>query len=370
MIKFYILLIIVIFIFYFYKKNNYKNGYTNYNHYRNTCNSSNHHEKPKWPQNSNLIYKHNYNGTWYYNKNNIKHIHDYPFGNKLPNYFYNLINKNTYIINIPEHYAFGNKLSSYFYHLTIAYINNKNCVINNIDNINNKLIKLLIPKISIITNNCPYYLINNLNNIKGINKPSFWEHKQYFKYIHPINKKNCIFNKDTSYTKDCIIHFRCSDIPFVKHQQYHLLKFNWFLKSIKICLKKIKINKIYILNCSDHLSNNNNNKKKCKEWSKLLGIFLEYNLNINFEIMCNNIKDDIFYMLNSKCLISSGGSLSFTLGMLTDNIFIYPTNSTDSKNLNCSLTPIRDNSICLKKDFIKHKDIKDYNKLNNNLLYG
>jgi len=98
--------------------------------------------------------------------------------------------------------------------------------------------------------------------------------------------------------------------------------------------------------------------------------YIKNEFNIETEVMCNDIKKDILYMLNSKCLISSGSSLSFCLGMLNDTIFVFPSPATDDKISECIDKPIRKKSICLKKRFIKHKDVSDYYTMNNSLFYS
>ena len=131
-------------------------------------------------------------------------------------------------------------------------------------------------------------------------------------------------------------------------------------------MEKTTIKKITILNCNKHISKDKNNK--CIEWGNLLGEYLKKQFNIDYEISCGSLEDDMHYMLNSKCLISTAGSLSFCLGILSDNIFVYPSNGTDKKINKCEAV-IRENSFCLEKDFIKHNDVDDYNNMNNNLLY-
>lgn len=279
-------------------------------------------------------------------------------------------NKSDIYINfmLPD-YPLGNILSMYMYFLTISFIEGKNMNIVNYNYNNNKfkLVQLLLPQKIKITRPCPQYLKDEYTKLKKYLNVNFWEHKKIVKYIYPLLKENIIYKKNRKYIKDCIIHFRCSDVPFVKHPQYHLLKFNWFKKAMNICLKKTNIKKITILNCNKHFSKDQNNK--CLEWTQLLGEYLKNEFNIGYEISCGSLEDDMHYMLNSKCLISSSGSLSFCLGILTNNIFVYPSNSNDDEIDKCEVVSIRKNSFCLEKEFIKHYEVDDYNNMNNNLFY-
>jgi len=268
-------------------------------------------------------------------------------------------------IELPT-YAFGNVLSSYFYYLTKAYSENKNLYITNYNNSHFKELRKLLPREIIIYNK--YVYDSNSNDLNSVSPASIWNKIKLLQNIIPILKDNILFKKNKKYSKDCIIHYRCSDIPFVRQHGYHLLKFKWYKNAIKECFKKTSINKIYILNCNNHLSNDKN-KNKCIEWCDLLINYINSELNIKAIQMCNNIEKDILYMLNSKCLISSGSSLSFSLGMLSDNIFVYPSYSTDYERRGCTDKQLRKNSICLEKDFIKHKGVKDYYKLDNSLFY-
>ena len=56
---------------------------------------------------------------------------------------------------------------------------------------------------------------------------------------------------------DCVIHFRCSDTPFVKHDSYHLIKYSWYREAMTVALEHYQIKKIYILNCSSHCKDEN-----------------------------------------------------------------------------------------------------------------
>ena len=280
---------------------------------------------------------------------------------------------NTLNIKLPN-YAFGNVLSSYFYYVTKAYLENKNLYITNYNDNHFKEFRKLLPEKIIIHNKYIHNSnTNNLNKLKSIFPESMWSDRtpsrHFLSNTISIIKDNTLITKNTKYNIDCIIHFRCSDIPFYKPQGYNLLKFKWYKNALNLCLKKTSINKIYILNCNKHLSSDKN-KKKCIEWCKLLMDYINNEFNIKTEIMCNDIEKDILYMLNSKCLISSGSSFSFCLGMLSDNIFVYPSYANDDKILECVDEPIRKKSICLKKDFIKHKDVSDYYIMNNSLFYS
>ncbi len=270
-----------------------------------------------------------------------------------------------YHVTLPN-FHIGNKLSSYFYFLTIAYITNENLVIDNLDKPENDIIKLQIPQESSIPDDCPIFLTTKLETIKSIAPESFWSHHQYFKYIYPVIKKNSLYNPNIQYIKECVIHFRCSDVPFVKHGRYHLLKFNWYLNCLRLVLREMNLSKITILNCNAHLSKDTN---KCQEWTNLLGRFLKDNLNIEYEVLCHSLKEDLLYMLNARALISSGGSLSFSAGLLSNNLFIYPSSSLENETINCHKHQIRQNSYCLNKVFIRHSEVDDYHHLDNKLFY-
>ena len=260
-------------------------------------------------------------------------------------------------------YALGNILSHYFYHIALAWRNNKRLIVRS-NKSNNKLVKKL-PKMVILKESCPDFIRNYNFGVVDKAGVSLWIHQDIWKYLIPIIYDTMSNISDLTIPSfDCVIHFRCSDIPFNRHKFYHLLKYEWYKKAINMCLKKQKINEIIILNCNTNYTRDSNNL--CLKWGKDLGNYLYKYFKISYKILCNDVNEDFIIMKNSKCLISSGSSLSFFAGLSSKNLFIYPSTGTDYKIEKCHI--MRNNSICIPKLFIKHNEVSDYKKLNKDLF--
>jgi hypothetical protein len=152
------------------------------------------------------------------------------------------INKNTlynyknieYFYNSPS--QLGNTICSYFYDYALSICNKTdfNTNIYNYDII--KYLPTYIP-----FNNELYNKLNENNiTIQMINSKysmCFWHCDEEWIYnlwnilrsiIHNILNKSIIDSNLQNNIKYPIIHFRCADVPFIKHNQYYLQKYSFF----------------------------------------------------------------------------------------------------------------------------------------------
>jgi hypothetical protein len=214
-----------------------------------------------------------------------------------------------------------------------------------------------------------YYvkLINqnvNLNDFYKIQAYAFWsilDGKD--EIIHTIMKPlmNSIFN--SAFKKSGIkgkisvpiIHFRCSDIPFVRHPQYFLQKLSFFDDA----LTKFNLDdkNIIILHNSSHLSNPDN-QEMCSFYVNNIKQYLE-DLEYNIEITTDNLIQDFANMFYAPFVISTGGSFSFMSGFFGYGKFISTTHGLYGER-----GSIKDcdkcSDIILKNYNIDHADIQDY----------
>ena len=167
---------------------------------------------------------------------------------------------------------------------------------------------------------------------KGCWNPSYFsntkKYAEFWKKKIPALKEQLVkieVTPNNHYQNTAIIHFRCSDVPFIKHRHYPLLPKKYF-KFISKQLYKYNINKIIIMTCNTH------NKhlladKKCPEYSNIIKRWLGKYLNINIKIdnSCMSVKDTYAAFLGCKVLVSTGGSFSFIPGLLKGKHFISPT---------------------------------------------
>ena len=159
---------------------------------------------------------------------------------------------------------------------------------------------------------------------------------------------------------DCVIHFRCSDVPFCRHESYHLIKYSWYREAIIVALEHYQIENIQILSCVSH--NVNDYNYLCKDLAYDLGKFILDEFGIPFQISCGTIEEDMGMMYKSKVLITGISSFSFFAGLASNNLFIIPTMDKED-DIQPLLPPeksCRDNMIVIKKAFIRHRDIDDY----------
>lgn len=275
-------------------------------------------------------------------------------------WIYMIITRKELFTKVKVH-SIGNTLSSYFTSYIYSCKNNKQFEINTdhkSEIIKNLPSSLPIRKIDIDVN-----MIEN-----HIEESTLWESNfKIWKDLQPV-VRHCI-NSSLEKSKivrpkyDCVIHFRCSDTPFVRHVSYHLLKYSWYRKAICVALRYKKIRKIHILMCNNHIRHKLS--YLCNNLVTDLQDFISRTFDIPSIVICNSSEEDFSIMYNSKVLISGGiSSFSFFAGLASDNLFILPTFEKDDdseiQHYSC-----RKNMIFIRKEFIKHKNIYDYSNIKN-----
>lgn len=116
-----------------------------------------------------------------------------------------------------------------------------------------------------------------------------------------------------------VVHFRCSDSPFNKHNEYHIPKASsvtWMAQQIK----KRGYNKITMLSCNSHRSLDQNSCQKYSEY--YAQIFSDAGIEV--QTQCNSILFDFALMVHSPVLVAlNASSFSFMAGVAKDpNNFI------------------------------------------------
>ena len=179
-----------------------------------------------------------------------------------------------------------------------------------------------------------------------------------------------IINNNPKDNDIAIIHLRCSDVPFVRHIDYHLQTSEYYTFVFDI-LKKHNIKKVKIMLCTQHGTNDLANIK-CSEYAnKIIEWGLQNDLNMSKDIVCLSSEYETYKnLLSCKILVSTGGSFSFIPGIIkaleNKEFFISPLFYTEDKdNLK---TDQWYNELVNKvhwsmynKKPILHSSIKDYN---------
>lgn len=118
-------------------------------------------------------------------------------------------------------------------------------------------------------------------------------------------------NLPTIATQHPVVHFRCSDSPFNKHNEYHIPKASsvaWMAQQIK----NRGYNKVTMLSCNTHRSLDQNSCQKYSEY--YAQIFNAAGLEV--QTQCNSILADFAMMVHSPLLVAlNASSFSFMAGI-------------------------------------------------------
>ena len=152
-----------------------------------------------------------------------------------------------------------------------------------------------------------------------------------------------------------IIHFRCADVPFVKHPQYYLQKYSFF----KTALEKIPFNEdktVIIMYYLNHLADENK-VSACNVYLKNLAEYIN-NLGYNCKFQSKENYEDFADLFNAPYVISTGGSFSFMSGFFGNGTFISTEHCENESNCceNCN--------VFLKNYNIPHSLIDSYYDIN------
>lgn len=227
----------------------------------------------------------------------------------------------------------------------------------------NKILKKL--PTSQYVKECSSYSYLNITPMK--NQVTAWSNEHGFQIFKKINKlvhqtmEKIILkqNKQNKKIYDVVIHLRCSDSPFNKHVDYHLLKYSWYIKALNIISRKlgkytkdlrigILFNPYHQTNCSEQTKNRR--IKSAKEYYYYFRQELEKYVNV-IDLDSGTVEEDFALMYRSRSLIAAKSSMSFMAGVGSNNITIYPNNS----KIN-----IREGFIMLEPEILKHDKVKTY----------
>ena len=290
--------------------------------------------------------------------NNILHISDLKniyktninidIGNYLCNYFCNLG------LSIIEKKAFTFKLDN------VNFIKNLPSFIKYDDKMYNKMYNKIHTNFKLrgITLNIMKDIVQHQSNIlwfmsNNINY-NFWICMKDL--IHKILDEALIKSNLKKQIDYPVIHFRCADTPFARHSKYHFQKYKFY----KEILNKINIdtninyNKVILLSCSFHRSDNNI-KKACDIYTNSLSDYLK-SINYSSQIECKSNIEDFATLFYAPVVISISSSFSFMSGFFGKGIFYSAGLQESDKKTNCTLC----NKFLINKYDVKHSSIDDY----------
>ncbi len=219
----------------------------------------------------------------------------------------------------PNPYALGNILNSYFYYLYAEDPNNHITEIDYQDIYNAKEPDLLafyktlqwqhktmFPFISVMNESWNQY------NIDGSPKKNYL---LYWQYVRPHIQQHFNQYLERITVQQPIMHFRCSDIPFNKAAQYHIIT----RKSVAWIAEKIKnagYDNATMLVCNEYLTWDY--KNSCQKYADFYQQqFAQHGISVQQQ--CDDVYSDFARMYYAPLLISlNGSSYSFMAGVAKD----------------------------------------------------
>jgi hypothetical protein len=259
----------------------------------------------------------------------------------------------------------GNTLCSYFYDYALSICNKQDFICKTDDY---DIIKYLPEQIPFDSNIYDQFQKNNINDelINTKCTMCLWHCDDQWIYnlwtiLKPtINKilDNAIQKSNLkSNIKYPIIHFRCADIPFVKHNQYYLQKYSFFKDALEKVIFNDNDKTVIIMYYLNHLSDDN--KISC--CNKYLNNLVKYisDLGYNCILQSKSKFEDFSDLFNAPYVISTGGSFSFMSGFFGNGTFISTEHC--EENNNCC----KDCGNFLQNYNIHHKLIDSYYDVDN-----
>ena len=246
-------------------------------------------------------------------RKNLNHFENInlDIGNAMCSYFYNLglsilkkedyISNNNYYGNVYNDHFFFKSLPQfikYEYDDIYECLTSKNITIDNFGN-----------QWDVST----WELINN-------ERYEFWNCMKPL--IHKIlddTFKQCELVKNLN---NPIIHFRCADTPFSKHEGYNFQYYQFFKSSLEKISTKLnkKYDKVDIMSCSFHHSGKTE-QNSCSIYAKSLQDYLK-KIGYQSDVICNSNIDDFATLFYSPAVISTYSSFSFMSGFFGKGMFI------------------------------------------------
>jgi hypothetical protein len=260
----------------------------------------------------------------------------------------------------------GNHICRYFYHYSLSILEKKD--FNNPIISNANFIKYLPDKIPYdpilynkfisakltydIVKNMPefsmwYVIDKNILSLWTILKPT----------IHNILDNAFIKSNLKKIVKNPVIHFRCSDVPFIQSRDYFLQKYEFFKIALSKINKSVPNKNIILLSCTSHKSNNTNSIT-CNNYANHIKEYIE-KLDYNVNTICNTNLDDFATLFYAPAVISTSGSYSFMSGFFGNGIFISTEHCLNGTTGCCADCEDYDKYF-IRGFNISHDKIKDY----------
>jgi hypothetical protein len=267
----------------------------------------------------------------------------------------------------------GNQLCVYFFNIGYSFLKNEPFIYNDHSEI---YFMKDLPRHIDIDENIRNQLLENNFTIDELNKENeltthlgtwFILHERreiYWNILKPLVHKildetfiKCNLKKNIN---EIVIHYRCSDVPFIRHFQYHFIRYSFYTKALE-SVKDLNINDIKLISCTSHHSGGEYSEK-CSIYADSLSNYIStFRYNIKKE--CNTMLDDFATMFYAPVVICGPSSFSFMSAFFGDGKYISDTHYDANVNKNCNTC--KNTWLNNKEYIIKHHEIADYFNIDN-----
>lgn len=151
-------------------------------------------------------------------------------------------------------------------------------------------------------------------------------------------------------SKSPVIHFRCADVPFIRHENYYLQRYTFFrdaLNSIDLGGKSV-----VLLSYVKHNTDASTDHVACAKYTEGIQTYLE-SMEYNVTVQSKSMMEDFATMFYAPAVISTGSSFSFFAGFFGKGAYRSTTQGLDTYCGDCS-------DLILKGYNLPHSDVEDY----------
>jgi len=148
-----------------------------------------------------------------------------------------------------------------------------------------------------------------------------------------------------------IVHFRCADTPFVKHDQYRFQYYEYFRRA----LERIHSHNrhVFVMSCSFHRSDDRS-RASCSAYVEHLRSYL-WEIGYSSEVLCNANIVDFATLFYAPAVITTSSSFAFMAGFFGHGIYIQPSTLDDDKCSSCD-------DFVISNLNLPHDQVEDYHQ--------
>lgn len=247
--------------------------------------------------------------------------------------------------NRPNHVKMniGNFLCMYFFEMALAFLDGKDF---HYKPTSLKALPTMIPFDSEVKKNLEQhnFTIEELHNeekkhtMAGMWYISNSRRHLFWKILKP--KVNSVLNEMfrqmglVTRHEHPVIHFRCSDVPFARHNKYMLQNFAYFRNVLEKTGVRDKDHEIIIVSCNDYRAG----RKEQNICKNLIHHLQGYINGLGYRTLtkCGPNMEDFAFIFYSPLVISTGGSFAFMSGFFGNGEFYSEGHvSPDNKGETC-----------------------------------